>query len=181
MILILMIFSILSLLFTIATAFHAIFVSKKSVSNMERSSLALLSGKDIRTTAFDPYYDALNSELLTYELKPEIFIKSFLPNLDNILNDLTRCSTKAFFSFRTYYLSNPEMKWEYLINFSGAEKIKELTHSVEDVKSEEMYKTYFFIELKTIQNVNFEKDDNEIYSDMYYYDNKYGGVDDGKF
>lgn len=152
----------------------------KSVRNSETPALALLPSKDTIATALVPYCNGPNNTMLTYKLKPELFIKLFLSDLGDALNGLSTSSTKTYYNLQTVYSPNPEMKWKYYTILSGTENIKASDHSEEDMESEEIYKTLFYIELKMIHDVNFEKDDNKVYSDIYYYDNKEGGIIDGR-
>lgn len=176
MILVLMILAVLSLLFAIATAVRAITASNHLSRKDERTSLIISHSKEADAVELSPY-----SALLTYELRPSRFFKCFLFDSKNALSDPSASSFKAFPNFQAPYLSNPEIKLESLIWTSCTDKLKVFAQSLEDVKSECIYKSHFFIEVKVIQDKNFEKDDAEVYSDICHYGNKTGGIRYGKY
>jgi len=180
MILVFMILTVLSLLFVIATAVRAIAASNDLIRKDESTSLVVSHSKEEDATGLSPYHNDLYDTLLN-EFGSAVFAKSILSNLENILSDPSTSSFKVFFNFQGRSFSNPEIKLDSIIKLSRTDKLKTFAQSREDVKSEYIYKSLAFIELKMIHDKNFEEDDTEVYSDIYYYDNKNGGIRYGKY
>lgn len=177
-----MFLSILSLLFVIGNAVYAILTSPNDPIQMSTPDLAALPNNSKFKSSFCKDGMQLLMQYPSALHSPREFEYFGTPKLS--FSQLENAPYRTFFPksvcFHGEWLIRSESTSIPIYYMSHKEKLKvyyDVIKDIEVIKDELLVNKFpFSVEVKIIHDINFETDDSELLSGIYYYENKGGGI-----